>query len=116
MKKRPSYSKAYKNHSVLIFDENNSVTSYDVLNIDNDCIETDTDILKLSDSIKFYDNNNGGFTYIFNVPEVAKVEAENLKNLRRNNVVKNIMTYETEKSMDITKLFPYIIAVAALLF
>jgi hypothetical protein len=115
-KKKPSYSKAFKNHSVLIFDDNNSITHFDVFNIDNGCIETESDILELKDCQKFYDNNNGGFTYVFNVPEVAKVEAESLKKLRRNKVIKNIMTYETEKSMDLGKMFPYFIALAALLF
>ncbi|WP_214796707.1 MULTISPECIES: hypothetical protein [unclassified Exiguobacterium] len=115
-KKIPSYAKAYKNHSVLIFDENDSMTQYPVYTIDGDCIEYEDGILHQSDALKCYDNNNGGFTYIFNLDKPALVEANNLKNLRRDVSIKNMMNFETDKGTDLAKLMPYLLVVIALIF
>jgi len=115
-RKIPSYAKAFKDHSVLIFDENQSITSYPVYLVDGDTLEYEDGVLNLSTATKVYNNNNGGFTYVFNVPKMAAVEAKHLRELRRSKVIKNIMNYETDKSLDLGKLFPYVIAIVALIF
>ncbi len=115
-KKIPSYAKSFKDHSVLIFDENNSVTTYPVYLVDGDTLEYEDGILNLSDAHKVYNNNLGGFSYVFNLPTLTVVEAKKLRELRRSKVIKNIMNYETEKSLDLGKLFPYVIAIVALIF
>lgn len=115
-KKIPSYAKAFKNHNVLIFDENDSMTSYPVYTIDRDCIEYEDGILHASDALKCYDNNNGGFTYVYNLDKPAIVEAKNLRDLRRDVSIKNMMNFETDKSMDLGKVMPYILVVVALIF
>lgn len=115
-KKIPSYAKAYKDHSVLIFDDNHSMTQYPVYTIDKDCVEYEDGILHISDALKVYDNNNGGFTYVFNLDKPALVEAKTLQELRRSVSIKNMMKYETEKPFDLAKVFPYLIAIVALIF
>lgn len=115
-RKIPSYAKAFKDHSVLIFDENNSVTTYPVYLVDGDTLEYEDGILNLSDAHKVYNNNLGGFCYVYNLPTLTIVEAQQLRDLRRSKVIKNIMNFETEKSLDMMKLFPYIVAIVALIF
>lgn len=115
-KKIPTYAKAYKNHTVMIFDENNSMTQYPVYTIDKDCVEYQEGILHISDALKVYDNNNGGFTYIFNLDKPSVVEAKNLVELRRSVSIKNMMNFETDKSMDLAKVLPFAIAIIAIIF
>lgn len=115
-KKVPAYAKNFRNHSVLIFDENHNLTRHKVYGIDNGCIETEDNILELEGSIKYYDQTNGGFTYIYNLDLPAKVEAENLKKLRRNTAINNLFKYDREKGLDIFKLMPWIITIVALIF
>lgn len=115
-KKIPSYAKAFKDHSVIIIDEHDAFTQYPVYTIDKDCIEYEDGILHISDAQKFYDNNHGGFIYIFNLDSPAKVEARNLKELRRSTALSNVMNYETTKSFDFAKAIPYVIAIIAIMF
>lgn len=115
-KKKPSYAKKYRNHNVLIVTENGTINEHPVFGIDSGTIETDTDMLPVVDSKKFYNETTGGFTYLFHMDIPAKVESENIKQLRRSNVIKNLMNYDKEKPLDMFKLMPYLIAVVAVIF
>lgn len=112
----PGYAKDFKNHNVLVFDDNNMVTEFRVYSVDSDAIETEDHIFKVADTVKVYNSSNGGFTYLVNAPSIAIQEAEHLKLLRRNKTIKNLFSYETEKSLDLMKILPYIIAIVAVIF
>lgn len=114
-KKIPSYAKNYKNHKVIIVNEDGSLTHHQVYGIDSGVIETDQALLEMADAKKYYDVTNAGFTYVFNLDLPARVEAENLKKLRRNTAINNLMKYDREKSLDIFKLLPWIITALALI-
>jgi hypothetical protein len=115
-KKVPAYAKQFKDHKVIVFHENGSITHYDVWSMDSDIIETEEHVFKTNDAFKVYDNTNGGFTYIFNCPEVALVEAEKLKLLRRSMAIKNIFSYDREKGINFMQVLPYLVAIAAVVF
>jgi hypothetical protein len=116
MAKEKAYSKKFKDHKVLILNEDGSVLSLPVLNIDSGYIETSEDIFQVTDAIKYYNLNTGGFTYIFNLDLPAKVESKNLKDLRRSMVIKNLFSYDREKALDMKLVLPYIIAIAVIIF
>jgi hypothetical protein len=115
-KKIPSYAKNYKNYKVIIFNQDGTITTNKVYGIDGNMVETEEDFLRLEDAVKYHDITNGGFTYFYHLDVPAKVESENLKNLRRSVALKNLFVYDREKGFDIFKLMPYMIAVCALLF
>jgi hypothetical protein len=114
--KVPPYAKNFKNHRVIIFHDDNTITHYPVYNIDAGTIETSEHMLPLADAVKVYDKTHGGFTFLYNCPTPALVEAENLKSLRRSVAIKNIFTYDREKGIDFMKVLPYLIAIAAIVF
>lgn len=115
-KKLPAYAKEYKNHKVIIVFEDGSMEQQQVWGIDNGTIETENDILKLDDCTKYYNRTHAGFTYVFYMDLPAKVQAEELKELRRSKVIKNIMSYDRDQPFDIFKLMPWIITIVALMF
>lgn len=115
MAKLPSYAKEFKNHKVIVF-QDGSMTHHQVLGIDSGLIETEFDMLPVKDAVRYYDQTNAGFTYIFNLDLPSKVEAGTLKELRRSTAIKNIMSFDREKGFDVFKFMPYVIAVVALLF
>lgn len=115
-KKIPKYAKQFQDHSVIVISEDGTLEHQAVYCIDSGTIETEMDMLPLNKAVKFYDKTNGGFTYVFNLSLPAKVESENLKQLRRSKVIQNLMTYDREKPLDIMKLVPYIVAVVAIMF
>lgn len=115
--KIPSYAKEFKKHTVMIFDDTNSMTLYPVFDIDDQTIEYENGMLPLNECKKVFDNNNSGFIYIFNLDTPAKVESANLRSLRRSASIKNLMTFERDgNSFDLMKAMPYIVAIVALLF
>lgn len=114
-KKIPKYAKEFKNYEVMLF-KNNSVTIHPVYNVNGGCIETDIDILPEEEGIKIYNETLGGFTYLFNIDMPAKVESENLKTLRRNVAIKNLMSYDKEKGIDLKIVMAYLVAISAIIF
>lgn len=108
--------KQFKNHKAIFILEDGTLEHQQILSIDGEQIETETDFHFVKDAHKYFDKTHGGFTYIFNLDMPSKVQAEELKKLRRSKVIENIMTYDREKPLDIMKLVPYVIAVVAIMF
>ncbi|MCU4936938.1 hypothetical protein OB966_22320 [Bacillus cereus] len=105
----------FSNHKVMIV-RDEVVFVERVRCADSDVIETETAIYKSEDAIRYYNETDGAFLYLFNMDIPAKVEAENLKNLRRSMTLKNLFSYNTEKPFDLFKLMPWIFALGVLIF
>ncbi|WP_116314944.1 hypothetical protein, partial [Escherichia coli] len=78
----------------------NQISSHKVIDIVGDSIEYDDGILTLADATKYYDISKSGMHYIFNLDVPAKLEAKNLKMLRRSQALNNIFKYERGKKFD----------------
>ncbi|MCY7487903.1 hypothetical protein [Paenibacillus alvei] len=81
-----------------------------------EALETQLGLLRKEDA-QVYVDASGGLTYLYNVDLPAKVEAENLRNLRRSVALKRAFEFNTsEGKIDWMKIFPYIIVVMLILF
>lgn len=111
-KKRP-----LRNVFVLTFDkENRSVVSESVLEVVEHTVETETRMFNIEDCETYIDETTGYIYYVSNMDINAKVEASNLKRLRRSSAINNLFTYDTTKPLDIMKFVPYIIIVLLIMF
>jgi hypothetical protein len=109
--------KTLSNIEVIIFNtETNTLSAEKGINIVADQIETESGIMQLSDAKIWVDDWNSKIYYIFNVDIPAKVEAENLKKLRRSVSLTRIFDYDVKKPMDIFKLLPWIVIIALVVF
>lgn len=105
----------YKNCRISIITDDN-IETYNVIDIIGDSIEYKNGILNISDGVKYYDITTGGLHYIFNLDVPAKVEAQNLKLLRRSEALKNIFKYDRDKNFDIMAFIPYVIILFMVMF
>jgi hypothetical protein len=106
----------YKNFRATIYTEEGDMMTYPVYDIAGDMIELDNQILKISDAQRYYDHNVDGIHYIFNLDLPAKVEAEELKKLRRSTAINNLFKYESKKGLDLMTLLPWLVIVLMVLF
>ena len=106
-----------KNIEVLIFDEKrNTLTAEKGINIVADQIECETGVYHLSDAKIFTDEWEGKIYYIFNVDLPVRVEANNLKVLRRSNALARIFDYQVSKPLDLFKFMPWMAIILLILF
>jgi hypothetical protein len=115
MIKKVQFNKEFKNDKLSIF-ENYSVSTYPVVDIFGDSIEYEEGVLKLADASQYHDLKSGGVHYVFNLDLPAKVEANNLKLLRRSSALKNIFQFDKNKKFDLVGFMPWIIIVLLVLF
>lgn len=102
---------------LFIFDDE-SQTFYEekVKDIFAEEIETKTGVYPLKDCKRYFDENNNAITYFYNMDLPAKIEAENLKKLRRSMAIGNILEFENKKPLDIMVLIPYLIILVLIIF
>lgn len=105
----------HKNDLVTIVAED-QLSTYPVIDVVGDSIEYDDGVLNLSDAKKFYDVSSGGLHFVFNLDLPAKVEANNLKMLRRSQALNNIFKYDRGKKFDLMTFMPYIVIILLVLF
>lgn len=102
---------------VLIFDkERGAVNIENGKNIYADQIESESGLYDLAHSKVYHDEWNGDTYYLFNVDLPAKVEAANLKRLRRSAAISAMFSYDTKKSFDLFKFLPYVIIILMVMF
>jgi hypothetical protein len=100
----------------IIFNENNTLSIQNVAESNADCVETDQSILYLADAKTYIDASRGSLVHLFNVDLPARVEAENLKNLRRSTALKRVFEFDrSDGNLDWKYLIPYVI-IALLIF
>lgn len=109
--------KTLQNVQVLIFDGNRNIVSAEKgIDIVADQIESESGVYHLSDAKIYTDEWNGKIYYCFNVDLPARVEAKNLKDLRRSTALSNILSYQVSKPLDIFKLMPWLAIILLILF
>lgn len=107
--------KTLRNMKVMFFDEERRTVSVEpIKNIQGDSIESSNGLMHLSDASIFTDEWNGGTYYLFNVDLPAKVEAENLKKLRRSAALSNLFNYSSAKPFDLMGFMPWVALIISL--
>lgn len=112
------FKKSNANHKndVLTIVSDEQISTHKVIDIVGDSIEYDDGILNLADCNRYYDVSRSGMHYIFSLDLPAKVEAQNLKTLRRSAALNNIFKFDRGKKLDLMSLMPYIIIILLVLF
>lgn len=102
---------------VLVFDEeNNTLYQEKITEITDNKIETKNNLYPKKDFITYFDESNNTLVYLTKIDLQAKIETENLKELRRSAALNNIFNYETTKEFDLMGFMPYLIIVIMAIF
>lgn len=81
-----------------------------------DQIETESGVYSIDEAKRYYDEANGNIVYVYHVDLPAKLEASNLKKLRRSNALHRIFEYDVKTPTDIMKFVPYLIIIMLIVF
>lgn len=109
-------SAQFRNHEVMIVNPDGTLEYHDVLNMDAGFIETADSSLPVNGCDRYYNKNNAGFTFVYNLSLPAQIEAENLKSLRRSHALKNIFSYDKEKGLNGKVIIVGLILALAIVF
>lgn len=102
---------------VILFDEENkTLYQENITEITDNKIETKTNLYPKKDFTTYFDESNNTLAYLSNIDLSAKIETENLKQLRRSAALNNIFDYETTKDFDLMAYMPYIIIIVMAIF
>jgi hypothetical protein len=97
---------------MVVFNSDTSATVSSVVEVTSDTVESQYNILPLSDSKEYVDSINGGMVYVFNAQIPALVEAEKLKSMRRSVALKRVFDFDrSTDSIDLFKWIPYVIII-----
>lgn len=106
-----------KNKVILFNTETNEVVIERVVESQSNMVESESGVYNIESAQTFIDTKQGALCYVFDAPILAKVEAENLKLLRRNVALKQIFKFERGTGqIDWFKWLPYIIIMMMVLF
>jgi hypothetical protein len=109
--------KMYKNFRAMIFNsETNTFHVEKVVQIVGDKLETENDLYPIQNAVRYVNETDGHVVYVFNVDLPAKVEAQNLKLLRRSAALSRIFDYQVAKPFDIFKFMPWVAIILLILF
>jgi len=102
---------------IFLFDEETKTFySEEVKTILGNEIETKYGLYPKSDFEQYFDEDNNSIVYFSKIDLNAKLEAENLKTLRRSSALNNLFNYETKKQFDLVAFMPYIIIIVMAIF
>jgi cytoskeletal protein RodZ len=102
---------------VLFNQENGEISIESVLDKGADVVETKSGMFSLESAKTYVDPDKGELVYVFNVDIPARVEAENLKKLRRSVTIKNLFNFERATGgTDWIKMLPYLIIIIMVIF
>ncbi|MNP50467.1 hypothetical protein D3C76_1447330 [compost metagenome] len=87
-----------------------------VKDVSDQALETESGLFYLTDVVQRLDIRNGNLIYLVNVDLPAKIEAENLRQLRRSTALKNMFNFEVKNKMDMMVMMPWVIVIALILF
>lgn len=106
-----------KKSKVLIYDEESKTLRTEKFKLINgNDLETNCGWYPMDNCERLINETDGHIYYFFNVPKTAKLEAENLKQLRRNVALNNIFNYQTKKQFDLIAFMPWLIILALIIF
>jgi len=110
-------TKKNSNFKAIIFDENSQTVNVEnAVDLLADQVETESGVYPLEDAKRYVDEWTGNIYYLFNVSLPEKIEAQNLKKLRRSNALTRMFDYDRNKPIDLFKLIPYIIIIVLIVF
>lgn len=101
---------------VVFIEDGNAMYSERFVAASGNTLETKEGVYNLDEFQKFYNETEGVLYYFSNIDIQAKVEAQNLKMLRRSTALANLFKYEVKKTMSLAGLFPYAVIVLMILF
>lgn len=107
----------YKGRRALIFNrDTREFKDVDVLGVKNGCVETIDAIYPENEGILYFDTGSQQIVYVFNIDESVKVEADTLKELRRNVVLSRLFDFKMDKPFDIFALLPWVVIILLVIF
>jgi hypothetical protein len=110
--------KSRLNATVVLFNqESKEIMIESAVDTSGDVIETEGMLLHLEHATTFVDPKKKNLVYVFNLDYPAKVEAENLKLLRRSVTLKQLFNFERGTGqIDWLKWLPYVIIMLMVVF
>ncbi|MGD6840707.1 hypothetical protein ACQCVL_30425 [Bacillus thuringiensis] len=107
----------FEGHRALIIKEEGTCVVEQVISFDSEILETSTAMLPRENELRLLDDNHGYVYHIYNLEKPARIEAENLKMLRRSSALKGIFDFDTgKKPFDIIGFMPWVIIVLLAIF
>lgn len=94
---------------IVIFNQDQTVSIHGIEAISTEAVLTQQGTYPIQDCDKYIDTVNGSLVYTVNASIPAKVEAENIRNLRKSTVLKTIFEFERSGKFDYMKLIPWVI-------
>lgn len=103
---------------VMFSEEGAEVSIEQVVDANAEIVETKSGIYALEYAKNYVDAKTGHLVYVFNADIPARVEAENLKRLRRSTVLNKLFDFERQSGggIDWVKVLPYIIILFMIVF
>lgn len=102
---------------ILLFNEiDNTFLEETIIEITDNKIETKEALYTREDFDVYFNESNNTMTYISKIDIEGKIEANNLKKLRRSEAINNMFDYETTKQFDLMAFMPYIIIIIMAIF
>ncbi len=89
----------FEGHRALIIKEEGTCVVEQVISFDSEILETSTAMLPRENELRLLDDNHGYVYHIYNLEKPARIEAENLKMLRRSSALKGIFDFDTGKNL-----------------
>lgn len=101
---------------VVVFHEDNTCEVVKVKDQSAQAVTTEAGMYTIEDMGKYMNLRGGNLVYVANLDMPARMEAENLRLLRRSAALKRIFEYDVKDKPDYFKYVPYIIIVLLILF
>lgn len=107
---------AAKRDKILIFNEDHTVQMLQVEEVSDEAVLTKVGLFQLEKTKKYIDTQNGYILYVANVDLPAKMEAANLRQLRRSTALKRMLEFNIQDKPDMFRWVPYFIIAMLILF
>lgn len=102
---------------ILLFNDiDNTFIEETITEITENKIETKEALYTREDFQVYFNESTNTMTYISKIDIQGKIEANNLKKLRRSEAINNMFDYETTKQFDLMAFMPYIIIIIMAIF
>ena len=107
---------AAKRDKLLVFNQDHTVELLAVEEVSEEAILTKSGMYSIEGITKHIDTLNGYVLYVANVDLPAKIEANNLRQLRRSTALKRMLEFNIADKPDFFRWVPYIVIVMLILF
>lgn len=101
---------------VVIFHEDHTCELVKVKDVSAESVLTESGMYPLDNMNKHMNLRGGNILYTANLDLPARIEAENLKTLRRSAALQRIFQFDVQDKTDYFKYVPYVIIIMLILF